>query len=75
MRTIPIDGSDIETISPVNGVLYVAGIIRTPLDKICINWEVDGASGTTICEAWRGQYEIDCFIRAGYRILSVEKEE
>lgn len=66
-----IDGSDVTEITPSGGVFHVAGIIRTPHDKISILWEVDGASGRTECEAWRGQYEIECLIRAGYRLKSV----
>lgn len=45
--------------------------IRTPHQVIRISWTVDGASGSTECEAWRGQYEIDSLERSGYVILSV----
>jgi len=45
--------------------------IKTPHQVIRISWAVDGASGSTECEAWRGQYEIDSLERAGYVILSV----
>ena len=71
MRHVPIDGSDLTEITPVNGVLHVGGIIRSPHDVISICWEVDAASGSTECEAWRGQFEIDNLTRAGYKILSV----
>lgn len=71
MNTMTIEGSDVTKIAPVGGVIHVAGIIRTPHDKISIRWDVDGASGQTDCEAWRGQHEIDGLVRAGYRILSV----
>ena len=71
MKTLPIEGLDVTEITPSNGVIHVAGIIRTPHDKISIRWDVDGASGQTDCEAWRGQHEIDGLVRAGYRILSV----
>jgi hypothetical protein len=67
-----IEGSDVNAIEPVNGVIHVAGIIRSPQTMIGIRWEVDGASGKTECEAWRGQHEIDGLVRAGYTIKSVE---
>ena len=66
-----IEKSDITQIEPVNGVMHVAGIVKTPDQLVIITWEVDGSSGTTICPAWQGQYEIDCLVRAGYRVLSV----
>lgn len=72
MRTAPIEGTDVRAIEPVNGVFHVAGIIRTPRQLISIAWEVDNSSGSTECEAWRGQYEIECLTRAGYRVLSVQ---
>ena len=71
MNKLTIEGTDVTEITPSNGVIHVAGIIRTPHDKISIRWEVDGASGQTDCEAWRGQHEIDCLARAGYQIKSV----
>lgn len=73
MRTIEIQGSDLTEITPVNGVIHLAGIAQSPKGKVKINWEVDGSSGETICEAWRGQYEIESLIRAGYWIISVSK--
>ncbi len=72
MRTPPITGSDLRTIEPVNGVFRVAGLIRSPHQLISIKWEFDNASGSTECEAWRGQHEIDCLTRAGYTVLSIE---
>lgn len=66
-----IEGSDVTKITPVNGVLHVAGCIRHPRQLVSIAWEVDDASGSTECEAWRGQYEIENLTRAGYRILSI----
>lgn len=66
-----IAGSDTTQIESVNGVMHVAGIVKTPDQLIKITWEVDGSSGTTICPAWQGQHEIDCRVRAGYRVLSV----
>lgn len=71
MRNVPIEGSDTTEIAPVNGVMHVAGIIQSPHNKVCISWEVDGSSGATHCEAWRGQYEIDCLVSAGYSIKGV----
>ena len=72
MRTVPIEGSDLRIIEPVNGVFNVAGLIRSPHQLISIKWEVDNASGSTECEAWRGQYEIDCLVRAGYTVLAID---
>ena len=66
-----ITGSDTTHIEPVNGVLHVAGIVKTPDQLVIITWEVDGSSGTTICPAWQGQYEIECLVRAGYKVLGV----
>ena len=71
MRYAPIEGQDITSATPVNGILHVAGFIRSPRDRICILWEVNGSSGTTYCEAWEGQYELDGMCRAGYTIRSV----
>jgi len=55
----------------INGKILIGAVVRSPLDKVRIKWEVDGSSGSTICEAWRGQYEIDCLVKAGYEVLSV----
>lgn len=71
LKQLPVEGSDVTTIEPSNNVIHVAGIIRSPLQLIRINWLVDGSSGSSECEAWKGQYEIDCLIHAGYRILNV----
>ena len=71
MRMAPIEGTDIAEITPVNGVFHVASIIKSPSNIIRISWEVDGSSGATECQAWRGQYEIDCLTKAGYVIKSV----
>lgn len=46
--------------------------VHSPYTIISIRWEVDGASGSTECEAWRGQYEIERLEAAGYRVISVE---
>ena len=51
----------------------VTGFVRSPYCMVSIKWEVDGHSGSTECQAWRGQYEIDCLERAGYKITGVEK--
>ena len=71
MRNIPIEGRDITEITPVSGVFHVAGIIRSPHDRVCIRWEVDGSSGTTYCEAWKVQWELDGMTRAKYQIRSI----
>ena len=49
------------------------GVVKSPHDVMEIRWEVDGASGTTHCEAWRGQHEIDQLVKAGYTIMSVRR--
>ncbi len=66
-----ITGSDITQVEPVNGVIHVAGIVKTPDQLVIITWEVNNSSGSTICQAWRGQYEIECLVRAGYKVLGV----
>lgn len=71
MRNVPIQGTDLETVTPFNGRILVAGVIRSPHDMVSIRWEVDGASGSTKCEAWEGQHKIDQLTSAGYRVLSV----
>lgn len=71
-RQAPVTGSDLRTAYPVGGVIRVGGFIRSPDQLISITWEVDNASGSTECEAWRGQYEIDCLTRAGYSVLAIE---
>ena len=65
-----ITGSDVTEIVPVNGVIYLGGIIKSPTQLIRIKWELDGSPGSTICQAMDGQYEIDCLVQAGYKILS-----
>lgn len=48
--------------------------VRGPYVIVSIAWEVDGefpGSGSTECEAWRGQYEIDQLEQSGYRITGV----
>lgn len=58
----------------MNAVVYVdcqrIGI-RSPRDVVSIGWEVDGGSGSTDCEAWRVQHEMDKLTAAGYRLVSV----
>lgn len=71
MKNVPIEGYDITKATPTNGVIHVGGIIRSPHQHISIDWNIDGASGSTQCEAWRGQHEIDCLQLAGAKILSV----
>lgn len=75
MRHAPIEGSDLTEVTPVNGIIHVAGIIRSPHQLISIRWEVDGSSGSTECEAWEGQYRIDQFVSAGYTVLSVRPHQ
>lgn len=53
--------------------INLAGIVKTPFDKVRIIWEVDGCSGNTETEAWKGQSVIDDLVRAGYFIIGVEK--
>lgn len=74
MKTIEIEVSDLMQGFPVNGAIHVAGFIRSPHQIISIKWEIDDpeGSGSTECEAWRGQHEIECLTRAGYRVLSVD---
>lgn len=45
--------------------------IRNPRDVVSIAWEVDGCGGSTECEAWRAQHEMDKLAAAGYRLVSV----
>jgi hypothetical protein len=73
MKHLPIEGHDITEAKPVGGVFLVAGFIRSPHDRVCIRWEVDGSSGTTYCEAWQGQWELDCMTRAGYQVKSIAR--
>jgi hypothetical protein len=71
MRTIPIQGLDITEATPSSGKIFVAGLIRSPRQIISIRWESQGCSGSTECEAWRGQHEIDRLTIAGHQIKSV----
>ena len=70
-RHVSIEGSDLTQLSPVKGVIHVAGLIHNPTQLINILWEVDGCSGSSQCEAWKGQYEIDQLVFAGYHIKGV----
>ena len=45
--------------------------IRTPQDMLSIAWEADGSSGSTQCEAWRLQYEVDRLVSAGYVVNNI----
>ena len=47
--------------------------VNGPHDLVLIRWIVDGSTGSTECEAWRGQFEIEQLERAGYTVLSVER--
>lgn len=53
--------------------LDLRGVVKSPHDVMEIRWEVDGSSGCTTCEAWRGQHEIDQLMKAGYTIMSVRR--
>lgn len=47
--------------------------VRSAYDMVRIIWEVDGGSGATECQAWRGQYELDKLQAAGYHIVRLER--
>lgn len=67
--------SDAKTwIKPVNNVFHLKGFVRTPEQMVSIKWESDDgfSSGSTECQAWRCQYEIDCLDRAGHKILAID---
>ena len=72
MRTLPIEGRDISNATPVNGIFHVGAFIRSPQQQISIKWEVGGYSGSTECQAWEGQHEIDQLTKSGYQVLSIE---
>ena len=44
-----------------------------PKDMVSIAWEVDGRSGSTQCECWRLQYEIERLEAAGYAVKGVSR--
>lgn len=50
----------------------LTGFVRSPYTMVSIKWEVDGNSGSTECQAWRGQHEIERLERAGYTVTGVE---
>lgn len=56
-----------------DGVIDLIGVVSSPHDWVSIEWECDGASGSTQCEAWRGQHEVDQLLRAGYVITGVTR--
>ena len=47
--------------------------LTSPQDMVSIAWEVDNSSGSTQCECWRLQYEIDRLESAGYEVKGVER--
>ena len=53
---------------------HIKANAKTPFDKQVIYWIVDNCSGSTICEAWKTQYEIECLESAGYKIINIESE-
>ena len=69
-----ITGGDITVTKfvPVNGVIHYGGAIKSPFQLIKINWKEGFSLGETICESDYGQYEIDCLVKSGCTILSVE---
>ena len=71
MKNVPITGGDIKSAKPINGVIHISAFVSSPHQFINIFWELDKASGSTQCEAWRGQHEIDCLKLAGAKILSI----
>lgn len=49
----------------------VPGTVK-PQTPIRIDWDVEGIySGSTVCEAWAAQVEIDRLEEAGYSILAI----
>lgn len=54
-------------------IVDLRGVVKSPHDTMEITWEVGGSSGRTVCEAWRGQHEIDQLVKAGYTIMSVHR--
>jgi hypothetical protein len=57
-----------------NKMRHIKSNAKTPFDKQVIYWIVDNSSGSTICEAWKTQHEIECLEKAGYKIINVESE-
>jgi hypothetical protein len=53
----------------------IKSLVSGPFDAVRIYWEVDGASGTTDCEAWRGISELAGLSRAGYTIKQIARGE
>lgn len=49
----------------------VTSFVKTPYTLVSISWEADGHGGSTECEAWRGQHEIEKLEAAGYTITGV----
>lgn len=62
-------------LSKVYRMLKIKADAKTPYDKQIIHWIVDDCSGSTICEAWRVQHEIDCLERDGYKIIKIERHK
>lgn len=55
-------------------IIYIPINVKTPTDPVSIRWTVDGASGSSECEAWEGQHEIDRLQAAGYSITSINAD-
>jgi hypothetical protein len=71
MKNVPITGSDLDHATPTGNHIHLGCIVKNPHDHVRIYWEVDGFSGSTVCEAWTGQHEIEQLERAGYQIKKV----
>ena len=54
--------------------INVSHWVKSPYQIVRVKWEIpaDNASGSTECEAWRAQYEIECLEGAGYTVVNVE---
>lgn len=52
----------------------VRHFVKSPETMVSIQWETENpaASGSTECQAWRGQYEIEKLEKSGYKVLTVK---
>lgn len=60
---------------PTIHVIALDKIADNPHTIVSIKWSVGEASGSTECEAWRGQHEIELLESAGYTITGVERHQ
>ncbi len=51
--------------------INVQHFVRDPYASVRIMWEVGGTSGSTECEAWQAQGEVESLERSGYTIVDV----